>query len=159
MLTIPITEERPMSEIRINKEDAWTVVHAPGRWPLFGSLVIGALFGVMVWCASLGAFPGPAVAVGLGVWIVVAAWTRIARKIQSRPFAVAAEGVRLPSGRVVPRSQIYGVDVLVGATHNIHSARCLLVLNAGGQRHVLAGGLTEAMATAAQTEALRVWRN
>jgi len=158
MLTLSITEDHSMSEIHTHQDGAWTVIHAPGHWPLFGSFVIGALFGVIAWAATLGASPGAAALVGLGVWIVVAASTKITRKIQRRPFAVAPEGLRLPSGRVVPRSQIYGVEVLVGVTRNIHSARCLLVLNAAGRRHVLAGGLTEAMATAAQTETLRVWR-
>ena len=95
------------------------------------------------------------------------------RKVQPAPFAVSANGVRLPNGREVARATVYAWtvrnarngQVFIAANHYAIAGQIMaqgmveksyvLELEHDGKATVVAGGLSSALAHAARTEATR----
>jgi len=93
------------------------------------------------------------------------------RKVQAAPFAVSAEGVRLPNGEMVARANIYAWTVrnarngqiFISTNHyalagqmmaqSLVAKSYVLELEHDGKATVVAGGLSAALAEAARDEA------
>ncbi len=174
--------------LTITQDGEWSVIHARpvsiGGYALFAWL-LGAIFGGVAGAAVasiIHMLTGQNVPmvflVIFGALTCVIAKSHLAlinrrRKVQRAPFAVSANGVRLPNGNVVGRANVYAWtvrnvrngQVFISTNHYAIAGQIIaqgmteksyvLELEHDGKATVAAGGLSSALAHAARTEATR----
>lgn len=172
--------------LTVTQEGEWAVIHAlpvslGGHAVL--AWVLGAFLGGMAGAAvasflhmmSGGNAPIAFVVVFVALTCLIAkgyvAHINRYRKVQAAPFAVSAEGVRLPNGKMVARANIYAWTVrnarngqiFISTNHyalagqmmaqSLVAKSYVLELEHDGKATVVAGGLSSALAEAARDEA------
>lgn len=177
--------KKPLS---VYPEGEWTVIAAqPSPHPK-RTAVISILWGVAIWWMMMALVRAPlafSLVVSGGVsggmiWLIRrAADGKRGRQVQSRPFAVKRDAVRLPDGTVLTLDRVYafailntqnpqiylpvggtsverGSAMLAAATHQrMLRISWAVVVEHDGIRSTLAGGLREELANAVMHEITR----
>jgi len=181
--------ERHGPPLRVTEDHGWTTIATtPGPLParvtvvswslaLFAGWVGGALGLKVGGDSPLFVITGVAAWIGAGLLFtkLFKAGHDVNRKVQSKPFQVSAQGLRLPNGTLVAPGQIYaircgntqsgrtivlgGVGAVAGVSQMAAVTADLLTrvshtveVEHGGMSSVLAGGLTAAQAHAVAAE-------